>query len=142
MTRRSGFSLLEVMCAILVLGIGVAGLTQGITTALGSSKESELQTSAALAAAGRIELLRAAGSFEAGEKEGECGKGMEIYRWKQAINRSNIDGLFDVQVDIIHARTGKLIYSLQTLLFYPPSESTNTRDSNSTRSQKNRKRTP
>jgi hypothetical protein len=35
------------------------GLTQGITTALGSSKESELQTTGALFAAGQIELLRA-----------------------------------------------------------------------------------
>ena len=44
---RSGFSLIEVMVAILILGIALVGLTQGISTALGSSKESELQTTAA-----------------------------------------------------------------------------------------------
>ena len=53
--RNSGFSLVEVMCAILILGIALAGLTQGVTTALTSSKESELQTTAALFAAGLVE---------------------------------------------------------------------------------------
>ena len=48
--RNSGFSLVEVMCAILILGIALAGLTEGVTTALTSSKESELQTTAALLA--------------------------------------------------------------------------------------------
>ena len=44
----AGFSLIEVMCAILILGIALVGLTQGLTTALSSSKESEQQTMAAL----------------------------------------------------------------------------------------------
>ena len=52
MKRNAGFSLIEVMCAVLILGIGIAGLTQGITTALASSKEAEVQTAAALLAAG------------------------------------------------------------------------------------------
>ena len=57
--NNSGFSLIEVMCAILILGVGLVGFTQAITTALGSSKDSEMQTTAALFAAGRIESLRA-----------------------------------------------------------------------------------
>ena len=60
MNHNAGFSLVEVMVAILILGIALVGLTQGITTALSSSKESELQTVAALFAAGQIETLRAA----------------------------------------------------------------------------------
>ena len=59
MKTRAAFSLVEVMVAIVILAIALTGLTQGITTALGSSKESELQTTAALFAAGQIELLRA-----------------------------------------------------------------------------------
>ena len=37
MNERAGFSLIEVMVAVLILAIALTGLTAGITTALGSS---------------------------------------------------------------------------------------------------------
>jgi prepilin-type N-terminal cleavage/methylation domain-containing protein len=120
--RNSGFSLVEVMCAILILGIALAGLTQGVTTALTSSKESELQTTAALVAAGLIETLRAEGNLSDGATEGECGEGLSLYRWKQSITRAGIDGLHEVDVVVQNAKTGQSIYELQTLLFQPPDE--------------------
>jgi len=50
--KAAGFSLVEVMCAILILGVALAGLTEAISTALSSNKESELQSTAAMIAAG------------------------------------------------------------------------------------------
>jgi prepilin-type N-terminal cleavage/methylation domain-containing protein len=120
--RNSGFSLVEVMCAILILGIALAGLTQGVTTALTSSKESELQTTAALVAAGLVETLRAEGNLSDGATEGECGEGLSLYRWKQSITRAGFDGLHEVDVVVQNAKTGQSIYELQTLLFQPPDE--------------------
>jgi type IV pilus modification protein PilV len=120
MRRTAGFSLVEVMCAILILAIGVFGLTQGIAAAFRSSKESELQSVAALFAAGVIETLRAEGYYVDGVTEGECGEGLAPYRWKQSITRSDLDGLHEVSVEIQDSRTGQLIYELRTLLFMPP----------------------
>jgi Tfp pilus assembly protein PilV len=94
------------MCAILILGIALAGLTQGVTTALTSSKESELQTTAALVAAGLVETLRAEGNLSDGATEGECGEGLSLYRWKQSITRAGIDGLHEVDVVVQNAKTG------------------------------------
>ena len=54
-----GFSLIEVMVAVLVLGVAVAGLVRGLTTSMALHKDSERLTVAALMASGRIELLRA-----------------------------------------------------------------------------------
>ncbi len=122
-SSRSGFSLLEVMCAILILGVALAGLTQGITTALASSKESELQTTAALYAAGLIETLRARGDLIDGETEGDCGEALPLYRWKQSVAAAGIDGLHEVDVVVEHAKTGQPIYELRTLLFQPPADS-------------------
>lgn len=121
--QQSGFSLIEVMVAILVLGIALVGLTEGITTALDSSKESELQTTAALFAAGQIELLRAEGDFTDGELEGDCGEGLPLYRWKQTISSTDIQGLHEVLVTVMNSRTGKEIYELRTLLFQLPEDS-------------------
>ena len=116
---NSGFSLIEVMVAILILGVALAGLTHGITTALDSSKESELQTTAALFAAGKIETLRAEGGLENGETDGDCGAGLEVYRWKQTISDAGLDGLHDVDVVIERAQDNQEIYELKTLLFEP-----------------------
>jgi len=121
--RNSGFSLVEVMCAILILGIALAGMTQGVSTALVSSKESELQTTAALLAAGLIETLRAEEYFSDGTTEGDCGEGLSLYRWKQSITSAGIDGLHEVEVVVENAKTGKPIYELRTLLFQRPEDS-------------------
>jgi prepilin-type N-terminal cleavage/methylation domain-containing protein len=123
MRPHAGFSLLEVMCAVVLLGIGLAGLTQGLTTALSSSKESERQTAAALLAAGQIEQLRARGYLTDGETEGEGAGGLALYRWKQTISRTDIDGLHEVVVAVELAKTSRPIYELRTLLFDPPVDS-------------------
>lgn len=119
---NAGFSLIEVMVAILILGVALVGLTHGITTALGSSKDSELQTTAALYAAGKIETLRAEGGLEVGETDGDCGADLPAYRWKQTISGTDVDGLYDVVVTIETSPNDQEIYELETLLFEPSSD--------------------
>ena len=121
--HNAGFSLIEVMVAILILGVALAGLTHGISTALGSSKESEWQTTAALFAQGKIETVRAEGLLKDGEDEGGCGAGLKLYRWKQTISATDLDGLHQVEVVVENAQTGQAIYELQTLLFEIPDDS-------------------
>ena len=120
--HAAGFSLIEVMVAILILGIALAGLTTGITTALGSSKESELQTTAALLAAGRVETLRVEGGLVDGETTGAGGAAFALYRWKQTISRTDTDGLHEVAVAVESAQDGRTIYELKTMLFEPPED--------------------
>jgi Tfp pilus assembly protein PilV len=123
------------MVAILILGIAVVGLVHGITTALASSKESELQTVAALFAQGKIEQLRAEGILEDGEDEGGCGTILALYSWKQSITGTDIPGLHEVDVVVQHAQTQRGIYELKTLLFEPEDDSS----TNSTGARKDSK---
>ena len=118
--RSAGFSLVEVLCAILVLGVGLAGLTRGLTTALISSKESEVETTAALLAAGRVELLRADGYVTDGVDEGEGEGSLSHYHWQQTVARTQVEGLHSVTVVVQKGSSGKPIYQLETLLFDPP----------------------
>jgi prepilin-type N-terminal cleavage/methylation domain-containing protein len=137
----SGFSLVEVLCAILILGVALAGLTQGLTTALSSHKESELQTTAALIAAGQLETLRAEGGLVDGaETEGECGGGLSLYHWRQRSDLAGLDGLYDVTVTVEHAKTHKPIYELRTLLFAAPDSLTTEEPANKERPAGRRKR--
>ena len=123
LNAKGGFSLEEVTVAILILGIALAGLTQGISTALVASKESELQTTAALFAAGQIELLRAEKQLSDGTGNGDCGAGLPLYRWKQTVSSTEINGLHDVDVIVENSQTGVEIYELKTLLFEIPDDS-------------------
>lgn len=123
--RRSnaGFSLVEVMVAILILGVGVAGLTEGIATALRSSRESQLQGAAILEAEGVIEMLRAEGYITDGSTEGECSPALKPHRWKRTVAATDLEGLHDVEVRVEDGRTGKTICELRTLVFEAPSSS-------------------
>jgi len=117
-----GFSLVEVIFAISVLAVAVVGLTEGITLVLQSNKESELQSTAALYAAGLIETLRAEGGVTDGDEDGDCGEGLALYRWKESVTAAGIDGLHHVKVVIENAKTEKTIYELESLLFEAPDD--------------------
>ena len=118
-----GFSLIEVLCAILILGIGLVGLVQGVTTALSSSKDSEVQTTAAFLAAGQMETLRADGLLVAGEQAGEYTQPFTRFRWRQTIAKTSIEGLYDVAIAIDQTKGGKTLFELKTMLFDSPRSS-------------------
>lgn len=115
---EAGFSLLEVMVAVAVLAVAVTGLTRGLTTALGSSRDSAHQTQAVLLAESRIEFLRADGEFSDGETSGTEG----AFTWKQTISTTATEGLHEINVAIGRAAGEPHVYSLTTLLYQPPSD--------------------
>lgn len=118
--HNAGFSLVELMVAILILGVALVGLTRGITTALSSNKESELQTAASLIAAGQIETLRSEKDMLIdGMTEGDCGEDLPLYQWTQTITAGSIDGLHDVTVAVQNVNSGETVYELTTELFDP-----------------------
>ena len=114
------FSLIEVMIAVLILGVALVGFVQGTTTAITSSKDSEIQTTAVLLASGRIEKLRAEGELEDGESDGDWAEDFPNYSWKQSIAPTEIKGLHDITLTIENPKTGKQLYELRTMLFEPP----------------------
>jgi prepilin-type N-terminal cleavage/methylation domain-containing protein len=138
---RAGFSLVEVMVAVLILGIALAALTQGVTTALSSSKESELQATAALLAAGQLETLRAEGQLTDGETQGDCGDSLPLYRWRQIIKAAGLEGLHDVTVVVENVQSSQEIYELRTLLFQAPDDSSAPAGSTQRKPKSNRKET-
>ena len=122
--HNAGFSLVEVIVAIAILSVALVGLVRGITMALSSSKESELQTTAAMFAAGMIEELRAEGEITDGQTGGACGPELPLYTWTESITPAGVDGLHQVEVSVQNARSRQEIYKLQTLVFEPPEDST------------------
>jgi prepilin-type N-terminal cleavage/methylation domain-containing protein len=116
----AGFSLIEVMVAVLILGVSLVGLVHGINTALVSGKEAEIQSQAALLAAEQIEELRADGYYLEGETTGEFAGALSIYSYRQNVAVTRPEGLYEVTVAIEKTDSGEQIYELKTLLFDPP----------------------
>jgi type IV pilus modification protein PilV len=135
---QSGFSLIEIMCAILILGIALVGLTEGMTTALRSTKESEIQTAAALLAAGQIENLRADGFVVDGDTDGDGDGALSNFHWVQVVSATDTEGLHNVKVTVELADSGQQVYELQTLLFDPPV--TSAQDPNTRKDSKRKER--
>jgi len=121
---NGGFSLIEVMCAILIMGVALVALTHGMTTALASTKDSEVQTTVVGLAAGQVETLRAGGVLTDDTTEGDFGESFPKYRWEQTVSPGEVDGLHQVDVVVKDSKTGATLYKLTTLLFdsdYPGS---------------------
>jgi prepilin-type N-terminal cleavage/methylation domain-containing protein len=135
-TRAPGFTLIEVIVAVAILSIALVGLAHGISTALGSSKEAEWQTTASMYAAGLIENLRAEGGITDGQTEGDCGEELPMYRWTESISAAGVDGLHQVDVSILNSRSGREIYALRTLLFEVPADSADSKDKKDSKSKK------
>ncbi len=120
--RSRGFSLIEVLCALFILGVGLVGLTEGITLALRSTKETERLTRAILLASSQIEELRAEGYVIEADEEGECGELLPGCGWHKSVARTETDGLYEVSFSITEANGEKTLYELKTLLFDMPFE--------------------
>ncbi len=119
-----GFALVEILCALLILGFGLVGLTEAITYALRMSKESEYQTQASLLAAGRLEEIRADKFLSAGSRQGSFTGVFSHFAWTEDITETTTEGLYQVRIEIALADGAVPVYELETLLFDPPYAST------------------
>jgi prepilin-type N-terminal cleavage/methylation domain-containing protein len=124
MRPNGGFTLIEVMCAILIMGVALVALTRGLTTALASTKDSEVETAVVTLAAGQIETLRAGGVLTDDTTEGDFGDNFPKYKYQQTVAAADVDGLHQVDVVVEDSKSGATLYKLTTLLFdsdYPSS---------------------
>ena len=141
--HHGGFTLIEVMCAILIMGVALVGLTRGITTALGSSKDSEVQTTVVGLAAGQIETLRASTVLTDDSTEGDFGESFPRYKWEQTVAPADVDGLHQVDVVVKDAKSGATLYKLTTLLFdsdYPTDTDTKQKQRDQDKAKKRNRR--
>lgn len=122
LSSSSGFSLVEVLVAVLIIGIGITGLVEGLSTAIYSHKDSERISIAAWLAAGRIEFIRSDGLLIEGTSSGNWTGALSGYAYSETIEESEVEGLYDISVTINDQKDGKVVYSLKTKLFEAPLE--------------------
>lgn len=145
MKRTAGFSLVEVLCALLILSAGVVGITESIALSLRWSGEAERVTRAQELAAGRIETIRTVGYLSEGEEEGQFDE-FPLYRFSQSVSETSQKGLYEVTVTVTFDRTAaegepeaEPLCELKTLLFEKPITSSFDSDPRTASGRKNRR---
>ncbi|MEM7235875.1 MAG: hypothetical protein AAF517_27150 [Planctomycetota bacterium] len=118
--RAQGISLVEILLAVLILGGGVVGITQGITASLRGSHTAEQYSTAVYLACGQMELTRADSFVYEGSDAGEFDAPFGKYRWESEIKSATLDGLYDVEVRVFHGEKESPIYALTSRLFDQP----------------------
>jgi prepilin-type N-terminal cleavage/methylation domain-containing protein len=137
--RRAGFTLMEVLVAMVVLGTGIVLLSQGLTAAIRSSAQAERTTRACGVAdeilqrmeTGEIDFLSETdGTLDAFEAEGatldEEGEESyrQAYRWISDVTPWTVDDLYQVTLRVTWTDTGFETekYFEAVRLFYRPPE--------------------
>ncbi len=117
-----GFSLLEVLLAALLLGLGLSGIMEGITLALRSHGDAARGSTAVLLAEGLMEEICAAGLPTSGDSDGDFGDAFPDYRYAQSVREVAPAGLHEVHISVEWGEGDEAVplYQLSTLLFEAP----------------------
>ncbi len=119
--RKTGFSLIEVLMAVMILGFAMAGIVKALNLSLKGSKDSERITHAVMLAAGQMELIRADSFVFEGETTTEFEVPFDKYEATESITESSSqEGLYELTVTINWVPTGEQIYQLKTMKYDMP----------------------
>ncbi|MHB9023282.1 MAG: type IV pilus modification PilV family protein [Armatimonadota bacterium] len=112
-----GITLLEVIVAMVILSIGIAGTLQAFSACMRTSKAAETYTLAASLAQQAISEMARQPALEAGEYSGTFAEPDEDYSWTADVLQANSDGLLPVRVTVTWGPEAKQSqYELRTYL--------------------------
>jgi type II secretion system protein I len=117
---NAGFSLIEVMIATAILGIGLTGVIQAVTASIQSSQDTEHLTCAVCLASGQMEMTLADPFLSTGTQNGSFDPPFSAYRWKVDVKETGEEGLHEVSVAVSRADSDAILYELTTLAFVMP----------------------
>lgn len=118
--RAAGFSLLEVLIAIVILGFGITGVMTALTSSLTSAKLSEHHAQAVMQATGHVEALMHSAYLDAGERTGTFEPLFPHLSWSEKIESTELEGLQKITLDVTHTLTKEPLYRIVTQKFTVP----------------------
>jgi general secretion pathway protein I len=100
--RATGFTLIEVLLAIVILTTGLVLVFEGFSVGLRAASIADKETTATLVAQRLIADLETQEALSVGTEEGEYEEDYPGYRWRLEIQESadGISGLYEVQMTV------------------------------------------
>jgi general secretion pathway protein I len=112
---RGGFTLIEVLAAVVIFGIALVGYLQAVGESTRIQADLMSEQRALMLAQNAMEELRLGGQFEEGVEEGEFEEEDAGYFWRTDVQENaEIEGLIDVVVTVSWNDGVERKYSLTT----------------------------
>jgi general secretion pathway protein I len=102
--RERGFTLLEVMVALLIVALGIVGLFNQIIGITAGTIQMKERTLASWVALNEITRVRLSGELpDVGEFDGDVEFANGEYRWQARVSETGVDDLRRIDVDVAYA---------------------------------------
>lgn len=105
--HRTGFSLVEMVVALMIFGVGVLATMEVFALCLRSSATSVNHSRAVFLAQGLMDETLAEGELIAGEDNGELEEILPEGSWTREISETDTSALYEVRVTVAWLELGK-----------------------------------
>ena len=106
MSRQRGFTLIEVLVALVIVALGMSALLETLGSAADTSTWLRDKTFAQWIGFNQLEQTRLSGSApSAGTSDGELDYAGRHWRWRQEVSDAGFPGVFRIDVKVEHADT-------------------------------------
>ena len=99
--REQGFTLVEVMVALMILAITLVIIFSQQATSINVGNEARIITKATLLAQERMSWIIAQKRLPIGEEEGEMQEAIPPLKWKQIVEESETEGMQKITVLVL-----------------------------------------
>ena len=101
MNHRRGFTLIEVLVALIIVALGAAAVLTALRTAADSAQRQRERMLAGQVAMNRISEARLEPEWPStGTREGSAEMGGRRWQWRQEIGRTSFDGVVQITVRV------------------------------------------
>ena len=122
LVRRRGYSLVEALVAVVLLGVGVAAAISCLLSASRLSLTTQEYTAAYVLANERLSVLESS-RLQTGSSDGTVGEAYPGYRWSQSVEPADVEGLYRVRLVISWGEDRPRSESFVTLIRDPEAQS-------------------
>lgn len=96
-----GLTLLEVVIALAILGVGIVSILRAFSSSMMTSKVAEMHSYAAVLAGQVASELERRPDLETGELSGNFAETGPGYKWEADIQSANLEGLLRVEITVL-----------------------------------------